>query len=141
MKKGITLIEILVASLIAVISITGSLLCLNQYRKMSIDAAYYQEAETIAKFILESNNRSAPSTLIELATDFPLGDKVNFEKISSTAVNSISKDYMITYSAKFVALGTVSPGSIEFTTQVDWINTSGNRKSLSLATRCWQLIL
>jgi len=144
-RKGVTLIEVLIASLIAVIGITGSFASLNVYKRLSIDSAYRKEAVTILKYVMESNNRSAPSILLDLASDYPLGDTSNYQTITSEAVNDKNKDYMVTYSAQYVKLGTNTdnqePGIIELISQVDWIDASGNRINLSMTTRILQLIM
>ena len=134
MKKGVTLIEVLVASLIAVIGISGSLLCIVKFNEISLDDQYRSEAVTICKFILEKNNGSAASTLTALSTTYPTGDSSKWDTITSNGFKT-PKIFFVSYEAQRVTLQSIQPGVIQFKVQVSWKTTSGQDNKISITTR------
>jgi len=136
--KGVTLIEVLVASTIGAIGIGITLMCIVQYNRIAVNSAAYAEAVNIAKYQMESLNRAAPSVLTTLAGAFPLGSTTKYDKIYSNAVGSKEKIYRITYKAEYVPLNDVKPGAIDLVVQVNWDDVSGKDNNIKLQTRHWQ---
>jgi len=136
--KGVTLIEVLVASTIGAIGIGIMLMCIVQYNWISVNSASYAEAVNIAKYQMESLNRAAPSVLKSLSTNFPLGSSTAYDKIYSKAVGDKEKIYRLTYKAEYVKIKDVGPGAVDLVVQVSWDDVSGKNNNINLQTRHWQ---
>lgn len=137
-QKGVTLVEVLVASMIGVIGIGVTLMCIVQYNRISINSAYYAEAVNIAKYQMESFNRAAPSVLTTLSANYPLGSTTKYDKIYSNAVGSKEKIYRLTYKAAYTKLKDLGPGAIDLVVQVNWDDVNGGNNKIALQTRHWQ---
>ena len=134
MKKGVTLIEVLVASLILVIGVLGSMFVFKYAYSTLIDTSFRRESVAIIDGQLDNYATWGGVTAF---TNLNMGLETN----GSFSANGGNKQYKLTLTSKKVNDSHIPPNIIgknlpyvQVTGLLEWINSLGNKENMEIST-------